>query len=87
MIDYKNKSKEYKLAVKKYNFDYENKFCKNPNLKKFYSYVKSKLKLNNSNHFLYDNDKSKTVTSDFEITTLFNKKFQKVFKIWKLPVF
>ena len=80
MIEYKNKSKEYQLAVKKYNFEYENKFCKNPNLKKFYSYVKSKLKLNNSIHLLYDNDKNKTVTSDFEIATLFNINFQKVFK-------
>ena len=68
-IEYKNKSKEYQLAVKKYNFEYENKFCENPNLKKFYSYVKSKLKLNNSIHLLYDNDKNKTVTSDFEIAT------------------
>ena len=80
LIKYKNKSKEYQLAVKKYNFEYENKFCKNPNLKKFYSYVKSKLKLNNSIHLLYDNDKNKTVTSDFEIATLFNINFQKVFK-------
>ena len=32
-IEYKNKSKEYQLAVKKYNFEYENKFCKNQNIK------------------------------------------------------
>ena len=78
-LKYKNKSKEYQLAVKKYNFEYENKLCKNPNLKKFYSYVNSKLKLNNSIHLLYDSDKNKTVSSDFEIATLFNTNFQKVF--------
>ena len=53
--------------------------------------MKSKLKLNNSIHLLYDNDKNKTVTSDFEIATLFNINFQKVFKkdesyqFFKLP--
>ena len=31
--DYKIKSKEYQLAVKNYNLEYEEKFCKNPNLK------------------------------------------------------
>ena len=30
LIEYKNKFKEYQLAVKKYNFEYENKFCKTP---------------------------------------------------------
>ena len=70
---------------------YENKFCKNPNLKKFYSYVKSKLKFDNSIHLIFDNDKNKTVTSDFEIATHCNKNFQKVFKksesyqFFKLP--
>ena len=77
---YKKKSKEYQLAVKKYNFEYEKNFCKNPNLNFFYSYVKSKLKLNTSLPPLYDNDKDKTVISDFERASLFNKKFQNVFK-------
>ena len=31
--DYKNKSKEYQLAVKKTIFEYEEKFFKNHNLK------------------------------------------------------
>ena len=78
--DYKNKSKEYQLAVKNYNLEYEEKFCKNPNLKQFYSYVKSKLKLSTAIPLLYDNNLDKTITSDFEIASLFNRSFQKVFK-------
>ena len=78
--DYKIKSKEYELAVKKYNLEYEKYFCTNPNFKKFYSYVKSKIKLNTSLPPLFDHHKDKTVTSDFERATLFNKNFQNVFK-------
>ena len=28
---------------------------------------------------IYDNDKDRTVTSDFEIASLFNRSFQKIF--------
>ena len=78
--DYKIKSKEYELAVKKHNLEYEKYFCTNPNFKKFYSYVKSKIKLNTSLPPLFDHHKDKIVTSDFERATLFNKNFQSVFK-------
>ena len=40
--------KEYELAVKNYHLKYEKYFCTNPNLKTFYSYGKSKIKLNTS---------------------------------------
>ena len=43
-------------------------------------YYKFKIKLNTSLPPLFDHHKDKTVTSDFERATLFNKNFQNVFK-------
>ena len=58
----------------------QNKFFKKPNLKKFYCYGKSKLKLSTAIPLLNDNNIHKAITSDFEVASLFNRRFQKVSK-------
>ena len=51
-----------------------------PKYKFFYSYVKSKYKFSTAIPLLYDNDKDKTITSDFETASFFNRSFTKVLK-------
>ena len=48
--------------------------------KKIYSCVKSKLKLSTAIPLLNDNNIHKAITSDFEVASLFNRRFQKVSK-------
>ena len=75
---YKNISKEYQKAVKTFNIDHEKSFCQNPNAKKFYCFVKSKLKIAPSFPLLHD-ENNIPIISEFDKASFFNKSFQKVF--------
>ena len=75
---YKNVSKKYEKAVKVFNIEHEKRFCQNTNSKKFYSYVKSKLKLTPSLPVLI-NENNFPIISELDKASFFNKSFQKVF--------
>ena len=75
---YKKISKEYQKAVKMFNIEHEKVFSQNPNAKKFYCFVKSKLKLTTSFTLLL-NENNFPIISEFDKASSFNKSFQKVF--------
>ena len=71
---YKNVSKKYQKAVKVFNIKHEKCFCQNTNSKKFYSYVKPKLKLTTSLPVLL-NENNFPIVSEFNKASFFNKSF------------
>ena len=75
---YKNVSKKYQKAVKMFNIEHEKSFCQNTNSKKFYTFVKSKLKLTPSIPVLL-NENNFPIVSEFDKASFFNRSFQKVF--------
>ena len=60
-----------------FNIEHVKSFRQNPNAKKFYRFVKSKLKLAPSFPLLHDENNFPTI-SEFDNASVFNKSFQKV---------
>ena len=71
---YKTVSKKYEKAVKVFNIEHEKRFCQNTNSKKFYSYVKSKLKLTPSLPVLI-NENNFPIISELNKASFFNRSF------------
>jgi hypothetical protein len=75
---FKQLSKEYETAVKEWHNNTESNICNNPSSKKFYKYVKQKIKSKAPVPPLYD-DQDNLVMSDSNKANLFNSFFQHVF--------
>jgi hypothetical protein len=76
---YKSISKKYDAAVKQWNNNFESNLCKNPNSKKFYNFINSKLKSSQVIPPLKNSSDDRLVFNDLEKANLFNLSFQKFF--------
>ena len=75
---FKELSKRYETAVKEWHNNMESSLCNSPSSKKFFKYVKQKLKSKSPIPPLYD-DQENLVMSDSNKADLFNQFFQSVF--------
>ena len=77
---YKQASKDYDSAVNRRHDNFESKLCENPNSKKLYGFVNTKLK---SKHSIppIENEDQTLIFSDVEKANLFNCAFQKFFTV------
>ena len=78
---YKSISKTYDAAVKQWNNNFESNLCKNPNSKKFYNFINSKLKSSQVIPPLKINSDDRLAFDDLDKANLFNKSFQKFFTL------
>ena len=78
--DYKEASKAYDSAVNRWHDSFESKLCENPNVKKLYGFVNTKLKSKFSIPPIETEDNT-LIFSDLEKSNLFNETFQTFFTV------
>ena len=74
---YKKKSREYDIAVKKWNDKIESQICQNPSSKKFYNYYGKRMKSKSTIPPLVE--EGKLFVSDKDKANVLNNYFKKVF--------
>lgn len=76
---YKKKSKQYDVAVQKWQDENEIRICNNPSSKKFYNFFRGKMKSNSSIPPLHDSNNN-IHTSNLDKANLLNSFFHEVFQ-------